>query len=96
MYAEGGVAVQLLTRSFSNASCITACDQFQSLPELYGLSSSEIQFRLNYFRCYTFEGGNDDDVTNASASPNVVCKSTFLFPSLLINWSLKLTHVSVK
>ena len=63
-------------RAFSSYSCLTACDQFQSMmPALLGGKAS---YLLNYFRCYTFEGGNDDDVTNTGTIPNVVCKSTLL------------------
>ena len=75
----GGTTYQYLTRSFTNVSCLTACDNFQSLSALY--SANSIQIQLNYFRCYTFEGSNYDDVTNAGTSTNVVCKSTLLFCS---------------
>ena len=83
-----GITSQLLTRAISHQSCSTTCDALQSLldalPETSGISSSKIQFRfrLNYFRCYTFEGGNNDDVSNVGSSPDVVgCKSTLLLCS---------------
>ena len=73
---SGGNSYQYLARSFTNDSCLTACDNFQSLAAIY--SANSIQIQLNYFRCYTFENSNYDDVTNAGTSTNVVCKSTLL------------------
>ena len=71
----GGTTYQYLTRSFSNYSCLTACDTYQSLSTLYSVS-----MQLNYFRSYTFEGSNYDNVTKGGTSTNVVCKNT---PALL-------------
>ena len=79
-YTSGNSTFQTLTRSFSNDTCLTTCDSYQSLPALAG--SSSLNVTLNYFRCYTFEGGNYDDVSNAGSSTNIVCKSTSALLSL--------------
>ena len=68
---EDGKTLHLLTRAFSNFSCPKMCALSKSIAKTLGV-------QLNYFRCYMFEGGNDDDVTNAGTTPDVVCKSTLL------------------
>ena len=76
---ENGNTLHILMRAFSSYSCLTACDQFQSLQSvLQVFFEGQLSYSLNYFRCYTFEGANGDDVTNAGTTPNVVCKSTLL------------------
>ena len=70
-YMNGVSTYNILRRSFTNYSCLIACVQFRSLAALL-----PNRIRLNYFRCYTFEAGNDDDVTGEDTSANVVCTST--------------------